>query len=107
MTDLAKIEDDIKTIADQIKSLKSSGTADNEAIKSAVTQLLAAKKAYAENNNGIGVDGKPYHEPNDKAQQKTKEKSDSDGGAKQVCCSCTHCLIQFVTSRPLLCYLSF
>lgn len=77
MVDLAKLENEINALGEQIKSLKTSGGDSNkEAIAAAVKDLLAAKKLYAESNNGIGVDGKPFEEPLTKAQQKAKAKAE-------------------------------
>ena len=91
MTDLAKLKEKVDSLSEQIKTLKAAGGDGNkEAIGAAVASLLAAKKEYADNNNGIGVDGKPYEEPLTKAQKKAKakaEKAASAGPAKEVCIS--------------------
>jgi WHEP-TRS domain len=91
MAELKDIEAVITALGDKIKSLKASGTPDKDVVDSAIKDLLAAKRKYAENNNGIGVDGKPFEEPLTKAQQKAKAKAGKDtstvaeASGKQVC----------------------
>jgi hypothetical protein len=72
---LEQLKEDAEALGEKVKKLKEDG-ADAEAIKAAVADLLAVKKRYAENNNGIGVDGKPYDEPMTKAQKKAKERAE-------------------------------
>ena len=74
MVDLEKLKAEVDSLAEQVKTLKAAGEKDK--IGEAVQALLAAKKTYADNNNGIGVDGKPYEEPLTKAQQKAKAKAE-------------------------------
>jgi hypothetical protein len=85
MADLAKLEEEINALGETIKNLKSSadagGDSNKDAIATAVQNLLAAKKAYAENNNGIGVDGKPFETPLTKSQQKAKAKAEKAAAA--------------------------
>ena len=84
--DLPALKDEIAVLGEKVKSLKTSG-GEQEAINTAVKELLAAKKLYADNNDGIGVDGKPYQEQLTKAQKKAKakaEKGEEAGPAKQV-----------------------
>ncbi|KAL7579662.1 hypothetical protein ACA910_021812 [Epithemia clementina (nom. ined.)] len=78
MVDLTKLKDDITALGEKVKTLKTtSGTADNkEAIDAAVKELVEAKRLYADHNNGIGVDGKPYQEQLSKAQKKAKAKAE-------------------------------
>ena len=86
MVDLPKLKDDITALGEKVKTLKTSG-GEKEAVDAAVKELLAAKKLYADNNNGIGVDGKPYQEQLTKAQKKAKaraEKGEQAGPEKQV-----------------------
>ena len=55
MTDLlAKLSEEITSLGDQIKTLKSSG-GEKEMIDGLVKQLLSKKQEYADNNNGIGI----------------------------------------------------
>ena len=78
--DLDKIKAEIDTIGNRIRDLKSSGGS-KEDIGAAVEGLKAAKKQYADNNNGIGVDGKPFQENLTKAQKKALAKAENKGGA--------------------------
>ena len=80
MADLQQLKEDIEALGEKVKELKSSG-ADKESIGSAVAQLLEKKKAYADGNNGIGVDGKPYEEPLTNAQKKAKAKAEKAAAA--------------------------
>lgn len=85
MVDLSTVEAEINAIGEQIKSLKSAGAPSKEVLDAAIQSLLAAKRKYAENNNGIGVDGKPFEEPLNKSQQKAKAKAEKESSAgKQV-----------------------
>ena len=70
--DLEQLAAAIAEHGNTVKTLKAAdqSAADPAAIKAAVDQLLAAKRAYAAANNGIGVDGKPYVEGGKKAQKK-------------------------------------
>lgn len=61
--DLAALATTITTLGESIKQLKSSSEPDKDAISSAVASLLDAKRTYAKNNGGVGVDGKPWEEP--------------------------------------------
>ena len=76
-TDLETIKAEIETIGNRIRDLKGSGGSKEE-IGAAVEALNAAKKQYADNNNGIGVDGKPYQENLTKAQKKALAKAQKD-----------------------------
>lgn len=77
-TDLEQLAKEITTVGETISTLKSAGGDNKDAIGSAVANLLALKKQYAEANNGIGVDGKPYEEPLTKAQKKAKAKAEKN-----------------------------
>ena len=66
----------VTALAEKITELKKATPVDKDAIGSAVKELLDAKRAFAQNNNGIGVDGKPWEEPMTKAQKKAKEKAE-------------------------------
>lgn len=70
----------IENLAESIKSLKSSAEPDKDAIAAAVKELLDAKRTYAANNNGIGVDGKPFEEPMSKSEKKKKAKAEKVAG---------------------------
>jgi len=83
---LEPLAQEIAALGEQIKALKASDPVDKAAVGAAVASLLAAKKNYAEHNNGIGVDGKPYEEPQSKKAQK-KQAGKEAGSAKQVCSS--------------------
>ena len=79
MTDLlAKLSEEITSLGDQIKTLKSSG-GEKEMIDGLVKQLLSKKQEYADNNNGIGVDGKPFG-----GAEKKKKEGAGAGPPKQV-----------------------
>lgn len=75
MPDLTALAAEISQLGETIKTLKTSG-GDKAAIDDAVAKLLAAKQEYADNNNGIGVDGKPYEKPLSKKEKKEKEKAE-------------------------------
>ena len=53
----------IAALGESIKTLKSSSEPDKDAVSTAVANLLDAKRAFAKNNGGVGVDGKPWEEP--------------------------------------------
>ena len=77
MVDLNQLKTDIEALGEKVKELKTSGGGDQkDAIGAAVAEMLAKKKEYADNNNGIGVDGNPYEEPLSKAQKKAKAKAE-------------------------------
>lgn len=72
--DLADLSARIEALGESIKLLKSSSEPDKDAIAAAVNNLVDAKRTYANNNGGIGVDGKPWEEPMSKSQKKKAEK---------------------------------
>ena len=78
--DLDALKAEIDTIGGRIRDLKSSGGS-KEDIGAAVQGLKAAKQEYADNNNGIGVDGKPFTENLTKAQKKALAKAETEGAA--------------------------
>ena len=87
MVELEQLKEQIDAAGENINTLKAAGgEVDKVAIGAAVTDLLGLKKQYAELNNGIGVDGKPFEAPMSKAEKKAKEKADKagTGPAKQV-----------------------
>ena len=60
--DLPALAAQIAAAADQVKALKTNGGSKDD-ITAAVNQLLQLKQQYADNNNGLGVDGQPYQPP--------------------------------------------
>ena len=91
--DLEALKAEITSLGDTIRTLKTASPVDKDAIGAAVGALNEAKKKYADNNDGLGVDGKPYEAPMSKAEKKAKEKATKEkaaGPAKQVSnCSCS------------------
>ena len=74
--DLPALKAKVEALSDQIRDLKASGSdAAKDQIPPLVKEMLAAKKAYADGNGGIGVDGKPYEEPLSKSEKKKREKA--------------------------------
>jgi DNA-binding FadR family transcriptional regulator len=89
---LDELRANVESIAAKIVALKKADPVDKEAIGAAVKDLIDAKRAFAQNNNGIGVDGKPFEEPMSKSDKKKAEKKKKEGTAvaesnKQVCAS--------------------
>jgi len=88
--DLEELRSKIAALGDSIKQLKSSSEPDTTAIGTAVAALLEAKRSFAKNNGGIGVDGKEWQEPMTKSQKKKAEKEakrkalEAAGGGNQV-----------------------
>lgn len=82
--DLNELNTRITALGESIKQLKSSSEPDKDAIATAVNALLDAKRTYAKNNGGVGVDGKPWEEPMTKSQKKKaeKEKKAAEAAAK-------------------------
>eukprot|EP00560_Eucampia_antarctica_P007434 CAMPEP_0197823072 /NCGR_PEP_ID=MMETSP1437-20131217/397_1 /TAXON_ID=49252 ORGANISM="Eucampia antarctica, Strain CCMP1452" /NCGR_SAMPLE_ID=MMETSP1437 /ASSEMBLY_ACC=CAM_ASM_001096 /LENGTH=879 /DNA_ID=CAMNT_0043422043 /DNA_START=47 /DNA_END=2686 /DNA_ORIENTATION=- len=78
MTDvtLEELKAKVEALGEKVKTLKSSSEVDKDAIGAAVKELMESKLMYAEKNNGIGVDGKPYEAPMSKAEKKKKAKAD-------------------------------
>jgi WHEP-TRS domain len=81
MVNLEALSADIAGMGEKIKELKSDSGSSPEAISAAVEELLRLKKEYADNNNGIGVDGKPFEKPLSKAEKKAKEKAEKAAAA--------------------------
>ena len=98
--DLEALKAEITSIGDKIRTLKTASPIDKDAIGAAVGALNEAKKKYADNNDGLGVDGKPYEAPMSKAEKKAKEKA--AGPAKQV-----SVVVLFSNKRGSTCILSF
>ena len=83
MVDLDEIKSRVDAAAAKVVELKSA-KADVADIKASVGLLLAAKKEYADNNNGIGIDGKPF----DDGKKKSKEKKAPVQQEKPVSSTC-------------------
>jgi hypothetical protein len=84
---LDALKQEVEALADKVKELKAASPLDKDAIGATVQNLLAAKQTYADNNNGIGVDGKPFEAPLTKVAKKAKakaEKADAAEPATQV-----------------------
>jgi hypothetical protein len=73
-TALDELRERVHSIAGAIKHLKSSTPTDKDAISHSVKALLDAKRAYANANGGIDVDGKPWEEPMSNSERKKLEK---------------------------------
>jgi hypothetical protein len=86
MVDLAQLQQEIASLGEQIKTLKSASPVDKDAVSTAVQQLLEAKQLYADNNNGIGVDGKPF-EAGKKGDKKKDKAAAPAASGKKVCTS--------------------
>jgi len=81
--DLTELASRISSLGENIKLLKSSSEQpDADAISAAVAALLDAKRLYAHNNGGVGVDGKPWEEPLTKSQKKKLEKEKKAAAAE-------------------------
>lgn len=92
---LEELKTSISTLSEKIVSLKKDGGVDiKDTIATTVTELLEAKKLYADSNGGIGVDGKPYEAPMTKAEKKAKIKAEKAAKVanasigKEVCNMC-------------------
>lgn len=89
---LDALKQQVEALADTVKELKEADPVDKDAIGATVKELLAAKQQYADNNNGIGVDGKQFEPPLTKAEKKAKAKAEKAAGpAKQVSCQNVAC----------------
>ena len=73
--DLDDLRTRINQLGESIKQLKSSAEPDKDAITAAVNALLDAKRTFANNNGGIGVDGNKWGEPMSKKDKKKAEKA--------------------------------
>jgi hypothetical protein len=74
MTDLNTLQQEIESVGNQIRDLKANGGG-GDALGLLITQLNTLKKQYAEQNGGLGFDGKPYQPPAlSKAEKKKLEK---------------------------------
>jgi hypothetical protein len=81
MADLQQLKVDIDALGEQIKQLKAAASVDKDAVGKVVAELLEKKELYAKENNGVGVDGKPFEEPLTKAQKKAKAKAEKDAAS--------------------------
>lgn len=70
------LRDKVNSLAEKINELKKVDPVDKDAIGETVKQLLDVKRTFAENNDGIGVDGKKWEEPLSKAEKKAKAKAE-------------------------------
>lgn len=71
MADLEQLKAEIAEIGETIRTLKAANDSSKSSdIQAAVNRLLLAKQTYAEHNNGIGVDGKPFGQKKDKKKEK-------------------------------------
>ncbi len=78
---LDELRSNVTNLASKITELKKCNPVDKDAISSCVAELLNAKRTFAQNNNGIGVDGKPWEEPLSKKEKKAKEKAEKAAAA--------------------------
>jgi hypothetical protein len=86
MAELEQLATELASLGEHIKVLKNANPVDKVAIGAAVAELLTKKKLYAERNNGIGVDGKPFA-ASSKADQKGNANVDKESGpSKSVSC---------------------
>ena len=83
MADHESLRTKINSLGEEIKTVKSSPDAadSKEKLTKLVADLLESKKQFADLNNGIGVDGKPYEAPMSKAEKKKKAKAEKAAAA--------------------------
>uniref|UniRef100_A0A7S4J4K3 glutamate--tRNA ligase n=1 Tax=Odontella aurita TaxID=265563 RepID=A0A7S4J4K3_9STRA len=83
--DLPTLQSKIELTSNQIRDLKTAGGDEaKDKIPPLVQELLTLKKEYADNNGGIGVDGKPYEPPLSKAEKKKLEKDKKKKAAQEA-----------------------
>lgn len=103
MVELDQLKDDIANLGNRIKELKSSG-GDKDAIGKAVQELIQKKQLYADNNDGIGVDGKPFKANMTKAEKKKQQQGKNVSGADhqhpQVCTDGDDSVLCMVREEP-------
>ena len=75
MSNLEELKAKVDGLAQKITDLKKADVVDKNAIAAAVKDLLDAKRSYAQNNSGVGVDGKPWEEPLSKSEKKKRDKA--------------------------------
>mmetsp|Transcript_12588 Transcript_12588/g.14656 ORF Transcript_12588/g.14656 Transcript_12588/m.14656 type:complete len:902 (-) Transcript_12588:42-2747(-) len=78
---LDELRAQVTNISEKIVNLKKAAPVDKDAIAATVKELLDAKRTFSKNNNGIGVDGKPFEEPMSKAEKKAKAKAEKAAAA--------------------------
>jgi len=81
MSNLEELREKVTALAEKVATLKTAAPVDKDAIAATVKDLLDAKRTFAQNNNGIGVDDKPFEEPMSKAEKKKKDKADKAAAA--------------------------
>jgi len=81
---LEELQEKVNALAQKITDLKKTVPVDKDAIGKTVKELLDAKRSYAETNNGIGVDGKPWEEPMSKSEKKKKDKAEKAAKAAVI-----------------------
>jgi hypothetical protein len=85
MADLKALETEIADLGGQIRALKAEGpSAPAGRVSDLVARLLEKKRAYAELNGGVGVDGKPLGASGGGDGGGGKKKDKEKGPAKQV-----------------------
>jgi uncharacterized protein YoaH (UPF0181 family) len=90
MVDLEELRSKVSALGERVKELKASGSASQEAISAAVAELLDAKKTFAENNNGIGVDGKHLDDGHGKKSKSKVASSGETTAPKKEVRACLH-----------------
>jgi glutamyl-tRNA synthetase len=80
MTDLTTLKTAIESLGNQIKAAKADG-ASKDVVEPLVKELLSKKQDYADQNGGIGVDGKPFGV---KAETQKKDPSKEAAASTQV-----------------------
>jgi hypothetical protein len=78
---LVTLKAGIAALGEKVKQLKTTPDADKHVVAGAVKDLLDAKKQYAQLNNGIGVDGKPFVEQLSKSEKKKAAKEQKGSSA--------------------------
>mmetsp|Transcript_16524 Transcript_16524/g.18349 ORF Transcript_16524/g.18349 Transcript_16524/m.18349 type:complete len:923 (+) Transcript_16524:60-2828(+) len=78
---IESLREKVTKCAETVSNLKKNSPDEKSAIAIAVKEMLAAKKEFADNNDGIGVEGKPYQAPMSKAEKKAKEKAEKTSKA--------------------------
>jgi len=79
---LDELRSKVESLAQKITNLKKETPVNKNAIGAAVKELLDAKRTFAENNGGIGVDEKPFEEPLSKAEKKKRAKAEKSAAVK-------------------------
>jgi len=86
MVDLNHLKDEISSIGNKIKELKNMAVKEltvTDEIGKNVQDLLAKKQLYADHNNGIGIDGKPFAKNMTKAEKKKQAQADKQKQQQQ------------------------